>query len=78
MLWHDSWKAGISKFRRDEHAKQQQKVKDIYKKQLFLMPERILHKDYDHMGSVGKITGLEPREAWRQDVVIGGKQPVVK
>jgi hypothetical protein len=40
--------------------------------------ERILHKDYDRKGSVEKISGGKPLEAWRQDELIGGKPPVVK
>jgi hypothetical protein len=39
----------------------------------------MLHKDYDRKGSVGeKISGCEPKGAWRQDEVIRGKQLVVK
>jgi hypothetical protein len=41
----------------------------------------MLHKDYDHKGSVAekKIeSGREPQEAWRQDELIGGKPIVVK
>jgi hypothetical protein len=39
----------------------------------------MLRNDYDRKGSVEKrISGREPQGAWRQDEVIGGKQPVVK
>jgi hypothetical protein len=41
--------------------------------------ERLLHKDYDRKGSVAKtISARQPQEVWRQDELIGGKQPVVK
>jgi hypothetical protein len=41
--------------------------------------ERLLHKDYDRKGSVAKkISACQPQGAWRQDELIGGKQPVVK
>jgi hypothetical protein len=43
-----------------------------------LSSERILHKDYDRKGSVEKISGREPQEAWSQDKLIGGKPSVVK
>jgi hypothetical protein len=40
----------------------------------------MLHKNYDHKGSVAKKknSGHEPEEAWRQDKLIGDKPPVVK
>jgi hypothetical protein len=39
----------------------------------------MLHKGYDLKGSVEtKFSGRESQEAWRQDVLIGGKPPVVK
>jgi hypothetical protein len=40
----------------------------------------MLHKDYDCNGSVAKKknSGREPKGAWRQDELIGGKPPVVK
>jgi hypothetical protein len=44
----------------------------------------MLHKDYDHKGSVAKKikkkkdSGLEPQEAWHQDEETDGKLPVVK
>jgi hypothetical protein len=40
----------------------------------------MLHKDYDRKGSVAKIKicGRETQGAWRQDELIGGKQPVIK
>jgi hypothetical protein len=42
----------------------------------------MLHKDYDHKGSVAKkkkeISGREPERAWPQDEVIGSKPQVVK
>jgi hypothetical protein len=38
----------------------------------------MLHKGYDRKGSVEKISGRDPQGAWRQDELIGGKQPVVK
>jgi hypothetical protein len=39
----------------------------------------MLHKDYDHKGSVAKKTsGRESQAAWHQDELIGGKLPVVK
>jgi hypothetical protein len=42
--------------------------------------ERMLQRDYDRKGSVGKkkISGRESQGAWRQDELIGGKPPVVK
>jgi hypothetical protein len=44
-----------------------------------LSSERILHKDYDYKGSIGKkFTGRESQGAWCQDELIGGKSPVVK
>jgi hypothetical protein len=40
--------------------------------------ERMLHKNYYRKGSVEKkISGRDPQGAWRQDELIGGKQPVV-
>jgi hypothetical protein len=38
----------------------------------------MLHRDYDHKGSVKKVAGCESQGAWRQDELIGGKPPVVK
>jgi hypothetical protein len=40
----------------------------------------MLHKDYDHKGSLGKqkISCREQQGAWRQDELVGGKPPVVK
>jgi hypothetical protein len=39
----------------------------------------MLHKDYDHKGSVEKkISGHEPEEAWRQNELTGDKPPVLK
>jgi hypothetical protein len=39
----------------------------------------MLHKDYDRKGAVAKkISGRELEGAWRQDVRIGSKPPVVK
>jgi hypothetical protein len=43
-----------------------------------LSSERVLHKDYDDKGAVEEISGGESQMAWRQDELIGGKQPVVK
>jgi hypothetical protein len=44
-----------------------------------LSSERMLHKYYDHKGSVGgKISGHEPQGAWRLDEVIGCKPTVTK
>jgi hypothetical protein len=40
--------------------------------------ERMLHKDYDCKGSVAKISGRDPLDAWRQDELIGGKPLVIK
>jgi hypothetical protein len=40
--------------------------------------ERMLHKVYDGMGSVEKISGCESQWAWRQDELIDGSPPVVK
>jgi hypothetical protein len=40
--------------------------------------ESVLRKDFDSKGSVEKISGRESQGAWRQDELIGGKQPVVK
>jgi hypothetical protein len=39
----------------------------------------MFHKDYDHKGSIDKknIFGRESQGAWRQDELIGGKEPVV-
>jgi hypothetical protein len=37
----------------------------------------MLHMDYDHKGSVEKISDLESQGAWRQDDLIDGKPPVV-
>jgi hypothetical protein len=38
-----------------------------------------IHKSYGRKGWVVKrISGLEPRGAWCQDKLIGGKPPVVK
>jgi hypothetical protein len=37
----------------------------------------MLHKDNDGKSSVKKISGREYQGAWRQDELIGGKQPVV-
>jgi hypothetical protein len=37
----------------------------------------MLHKEYDRKGSVEKISGRESQGTWRQDELIGGKQPVV-
>jgi hypothetical protein len=38
----------------------------------------MLHKDYDHRGSVAKeIPGCDLQAAWRQDEPIGGKGSVV-
>jgi hypothetical protein len=39
---------------------------------------KTLHKEYDRKDSVEKISGHDPRGAWRQDELIGGKWPVVK
>jgi hypothetical protein len=44
---------------------------------LFLSSERMLHNVYGCKCSVTK-SGREPRGAWRQDELIGGKPPVVK
>jgi hypothetical protein len=39
----------------------------------------MLHKGYDHKGSVAKKNLVEnPQGAWRQDELIGGKLPVAK
>jgi hypothetical protein len=38
----------------------------------------MLQKDYDHKGSVEKISDREAQGAWRQDELIGGKPLVVK
>jgi hypothetical protein len=38
----------------------------------------MLHKDYDHKGSVEKISYREPLGALRQDELIGDKPPVGK
>jgi hypothetical protein len=40
----------------------------------------MLRKDYDRKGSVAKkkISGREPKGAWRQNELIGGKLPIVK
>jgi hypothetical protein len=40
----------------------------------------MLHKDYeyDSKGSVKKISGRDPRGAWRREEFIGGKSSVVK
>jgi hypothetical protein len=39
----------------------------------------MLHKDYDHKGSVKEeISGHEPQGARRQDELIGGKPPVIE
>jgi hypothetical protein len=45
-----------------------------------LSSERMLHKDYDRMGSVAKrkLYDRGPQGAWLQDELIGGKPPVVK
>jgi hypothetical protein len=41
--------------------------------------EDMLHKDYNHKGSVEKrISDRESQGACRQDELIGGKPPVVK
>jgi hypothetical protein len=40
--------------------------------------ERMLHKEFNRKGSVQKITGRESQGAWRQDVLIGGKSPLLK
>jgi hypothetical protein len=41
--------------------------------------ERMLHKDYDHKGSVEKnISGHDSQWAWRQDELIGGNPPLAK
>jgi hypothetical protein len=40
--------------------------------------ERILHKDKDRKGSVGKKVQSWVSTAWRQDELVGGKQPVIK
>jgi hypothetical protein len=38
------------------------------------------HKDYDRKGSVAKkkISCRDPKGAWSQDELIGGKPPVIK
>jgi hypothetical protein len=39
----------------------------------------MLQKDYDGKGSAEKkISGRDPQGAWGQDVLMGGKLPVVK
>jgi hypothetical protein len=38
----------------------------------------MLHKDYYGKGSVKETSGRDPKSAWRQDELIGGKTPVVK
>jgi hypothetical protein len=39
----------------------------------------MLHKNYDWKGSFEKkISGRVPQGAWRQDELMGGKQPAVK
>jgi hypothetical protein len=43
-----------------------------------LSSEKMLHKDYDRMGSVEKISGRVPQGAWRHDERNGGKPPVAK
>jgi hypothetical protein len=44
-----------------------------------LSSEKILHKNYDHKGSVAKnISDREPQGVWSQDELIGGKPPVFK
>jgi hypothetical protein len=45
---------------------------------VILSSERMLHKDHDSKGSVGKIAGRESQGAWCQDELIGGKPSVVK
>jgi hypothetical protein len=40
--------------------------------------QRMLHNDYIRKCSVEKNTGRESQGAWRQDELMGGKQPVVK
>jgi hypothetical protein len=44
-----------------------------------LSSEKMLHKDYGRKGSVAKKSlGREPKMAWRQVELTGGKQTVVK
>jgi hypothetical protein len=44
-----------------------------------LLPKRILHKDYDHKGSVAKQISLCDSEgAWKKDELTGGELEVVK
>jgi hypothetical protein len=44
-----------------------------------LSSEKMLHKDYDSMGSaVEKKTDRKPQETWYQDELIGSNSPVVK
>jgi hypothetical protein len=54
------------------------KAKLIHKRQTIPRSERMLHKDHDSKGSVGKNSDCERQGAWRQDELIGGKPPVVK
>jgi hypothetical protein len=59
---------------------------DMYRCSLFMRKEpilssgRMLHKGYNHKGSVAKkkISGLEHQGARRQDGLTGGKLPFVK
>jgi hypothetical protein len=53
----------------------------LIRDKLILSWERMLHKDHDPKGSIGKqkrISGREPQGVWRQDEMIVGKPPVVK
>jgi hypothetical protein len=46
---------------------------------LILSSEKMLHKNYDHKGSVAKkISDREPQGDWSQDELTGSKPPVFK
>jgi hypothetical protein len=56
-----------------------QKAKHIHKRQTHPLVRMMLHKDYDRKNSVEKIiSSRELQGVWRQDELIGGKQPIVK
>jgi hypothetical protein len=68
-----SVKARIPKYTLDEKPSIFIRDKPIFSS------EKMLHKDYYRKSSVGKkIFALGPQGAWRQDELIGSKQPVVK